>query len=100
VRFYFLALPPCRPLPLREPKTAKRSDSKRRYLKKWPQKSSTCFEGPPKKKKKENKDQKNNPKKQPTDFPFLFVKGAPCVGCGHATACGHPQLAAGSSFAS
>jgi hypothetical protein len=31
---------------------------------------------------------------------FLSFKGALCVGCGHATACGHPQLAAGSSFKS
>jgi hypothetical protein len=31
---------------------------------------------------------------------FLSFKDAPCVGCGHATACGHPQLAAGSSFKS
>jgi hypothetical protein len=35
------------------------------------------------KKEKENKGEKNNPKKQPTDFPFLFFfLGAPCVGCG------------------
>jgi hypothetical protein len=36
------------------------------------------------KKEKENKEQKNNPKKQPTNFPsfFLFFLGAPCVGCG------------------
>jgi hypothetical protein len=39
------------------------------------------FQGAPKKKEKENKEQKNNPKKQPTDFPLFFL-GAPCVGCG------------------
>jgi hypothetical protein len=40
-------------------------------------------QGASKKKEKENKEQKNNlPKKQPTDFPFFFFLGAPCVGCG------------------
>ena len=29
-------------------------------------------QGASKKKEKENKGQKNNPKKQPTDFPFFF----------------------------
>jgi hypothetical protein len=61
--------------------------------------------GPPKKKKKKNKQQKNNPKKQPTDFPsFFFFFRCPLrrlwAVCGHATACGHPQLAAVSSFTS
>jgi hypothetical protein len=41
------------------------------------------FQGASKKKQKENTGQKNNPKKQPTDFPFFFFfLGAPCVGCG------------------
>jgi hypothetical protein len=42
------------------------------------------MQGASKKKEKENTGQKNNPKKQPTDFPFffLFFLGAPCVGCG------------------
>jgi hypothetical protein len=57
--------------------------------------------GPPKK----NKEQKSNPKKQPTGFPFFFFffrrpLRRLWVVCGHATACGHPQLAVGSSFTS
>jgi hypothetical protein len=59
----------------------------------------------PSKKSKRKQGTKNNPgKKQPTDFPFIFFffcRLSPMrVGCGHATACGHPQLAVGSSFTS
>jgi hypothetical protein len=63
-------------------------------------------QGASKKKEKENKGQKNNPKKQPTDFPFFFNFFFRCplrrlwAVCEHATACGHPQLAAVSSFTS
>jgi hypothetical protein len=65
---------------------------------------SVVTKGPPK--KQTNKGQKTNPKKQPTDFPFFFIFFFRCplrrlwAVCGHATACGHPQLAAVSSFAS
>jgi hypothetical protein len=63
-------------------------------------------QGASKKKEKENKGQKNNPKKQPTDFPLFFSfffrcpLRRPWAVCGHTTACGHPQLAVGSSFTS
>jgi hypothetical protein len=59
------------------------------------------IEGPPKQKQK-NKDQQKSRQKATDRLPFLFyfILGAPCVGCGHATAYGHPQLAVGSSFTS
>jgi hypothetical protein len=55
-------------------------------------------EGPPKKKKKHGK----KIWRKATDrlFLFFFYLSAMRVGCGHATADGHPQLAAGSPFAS
>jgi hypothetical protein len=71
--------------------------------------SLQVIKGPPKKKeqkKEKKKEQKINlPKKQPTGFPsfFLFFRCPLCrlwAVCGHATACGHPQLAVGSSFTS
>jgi hypothetical protein len=66
-------------------------------------------EGPPKKRKRKQARKKNLAKSDRPTFPFfpLFFSffsvpllGAMRVGCGHATADGHPQLAAGSSFAS
>jgi hypothetical protein len=56
-----------------------------------------------KKKGQKTKKQPRQSKKQPTDFPFFGFGFGFCglgpmrVGCGHghATACGHPQLAAG-----
>jgi hypothetical protein len=50
-----------------------------------PQSKKHPAQGASKKKEKENKGQKNNPEKQPTDFPSFFLfffLGAPCVGCG------------------
>jgi hypothetical protein len=61
--------------------------------------------GPPKKKKKKTTTKKKIWRKA-TDRLFLFfffkvpLLSAMRVGCGHATADGHPQLAAGSFFAS
>jgi ribosomal protein S27E len=59
----------------------------------------TRAQGASKTKNKQNKkDQKaKSGEKRPTGFPFVFVLflGTPCVGCGHATAYGHPQLAVG-----
>jgi hypothetical protein len=69
-----------------------------------PQDMCCTAQGASKKKTKKNKGQKSNPKKQPTDFLFFFFFRCPLrrlwAVCGHATACGHPQLAAVSSFTS
>jgi hypothetical protein len=61
-------------------------------------------EGPPKKKKKKTSTKKRIWRKATDRLFFSFFQvpllSAMRVGCGHATADGHPQLAAGSSFAS
>jgi len=60
--------------------------------------------GPPKKKKKKTRDKKTTPKNNRPTFLFFFFFRCPLrrlwAVCGHATACGHPQLAAVSSFTS
>jgi hypothetical protein len=66
------------------------------------------IQGPPPKKEKENKEQKNNPQKKPTGFPFSFFFRRPLrrlwAVCGHATdphdVATRSWLAVGSSFAS
>jgi hypothetical protein len=66
-------------------------------------KKSHFGKGPLKKKQKTKDQKKNQAKSDRPTFLFFFkvpLLSAMRVGCGHATAYGHLQLAAGSSFTS
>jgi hypothetical protein len=57
--------------------------------------------GPPEAVPPRNKTKNKQKAKSDRLSPFMVFLGAPCVGlCGHATVCGHPQLAVWSSFTS